>query len=58
MTTSVENQIKRLEEDWAQAMVKYGTSAVDRYEADDIITTDPDGRVTDKAQDKKDMRLG
>jgi ketosteroid isomerase-like protein len=31
---------------------------VDQYEADDIITTDPSGRVTDKAQDKLDLSSG
>jgi len=51
----VENQIKKLEQDWAQATVKSGAAAVDQYEADDIIDTDPNGRVTDKAQDKTDL---
>jgi ketosteroid isomerase-like protein len=31
---------------------------VDQYEADDIITTDPSGRVTDKAQDRLDLSSG
>lgn len=57
-TSSVEDQIKKLEQDWAQATVKGGTAAVDQYEADDIISTDPSGRVTDKAQDKKDLSSG
>lgn len=54
----VEDQIKKLEQDWAQATVKDGAAAVDQYEADDIISTDPGGRVTDKAQDKKDLSSG
>jgi ketosteroid isomerase-like protein len=54
----VEDQIKKLEQDWAQATVKDGAAAVDQYEADDIISTDPSGRVTDKAQDKKDLSSG
>jgi ketosteroid isomerase-like protein len=54
----VENQIKKLEQDWAQATVKSGAAAVDQYEADDIIDTDPNGRVTDKAQDKTDLSSG
>jgi hypothetical protein len=57
-TSSVEDQIKKLEQDWAQATIKSGAAAVDQYEADDIITTDPAGRVTDKAQDKKDLSSG
>jgi ketosteroid isomerase-like protein len=54
-TSSVEEQIKKHEQNWAQATIKEGASAVDQYEADDIVTTDPSGRVTDKAQDKTDL---
>jgi ketosteroid isomerase-like protein len=57
-TSSVEDQIKKHERDYAQATVKEGPAAVDKYEADDIITTDPSGRVTDKAQDKTDLSSG
>jgi ketosteroid isomerase-like protein len=52
------DQVKKLEMDWAQATVKSGAAAVDQYEADDIFDTDPGGRVTDKAQDKKDLSSG
>jgi ketosteroid isomerase-like protein len=54
-TRSVEDQIKKYEQDWAQATVKEGAAAVDQYEADDIITTDPTGRVTSKAEDRTDL---
>jgi len=57
-TSTVEDQIKKLEQDWAQATVKDGTAAVDQYEADDIISTDPTGRVTGKEDDKKDLLSG
>ena len=57
-TSSLEDQIKKQEQNWAQATVKDGAAAVDQYEADDIITTDPSGRVTDKAQDKLDLSSG
>jgi ketosteroid isomerase-like protein len=57
-TGKVEDQIKKLELDWAQATIKDGVAAVDQYEADDIVSTDPSGRVTDKAQDKKDFSSG
>ena len=57
-TNSVEDQIKNHEHNWAQATVKEGAAAVDQYEPDDIITTDPSGRVTDKAQDKLDLSSG
>lgn len=57
-TSSVEDQIKKQEQNWAQATVKEGAAAVDQYEADDIIDTDPSGRVTDKNQDKTDLSSG
>jgi ketosteroid isomerase-like protein len=57
-TSTVEDQIKKNEQDWAQAVVKEGALSVDQYEADDIITTDPSGRVTNKAQDKTDLSSG
>jgi len=56
--SSVEDQVKQQEQKWAQATVKEGAAAVDQYEADDIIDTDPSGRVTDKAQDKTDLSSG
>lgn len=56
--TSVEDQIKKQEQNWAHATVKEGAVAVDQYEADDIIDTDPTGRVTDKTQDKTDLSSG
>jgi ketosteroid isomerase-like protein len=56
--TSSEDQIKQKEQDWAQATVKEGAAAVDKYEADDIFDTDPGGRVTDKTQDKTDLSSG
>lgn len=57
-TSSLEDQIKKLEQNWVHATVKEGAAAVDQYEADDIITTDPGGRVTDRAQDKLDLGSG
>jgi ketosteroid isomerase-like protein len=57
-TRGVEDQIKKQEQNWAQATVKEGAAAVDQYEADDIMDTDPSGRVTDKTQDKADLSSG
>ena len=56
--SSVADQIKQYEQDWAQAVVKEGAASVDQYEADDIITTDPTGRVTGKADDRTDLSSG
>lgn len=53
--SGTEDAIKKNEQNWAQATIKEGATAVDQYEADDILTTDPSGRVTDKAQDKTDL---
>jgi ketosteroid isomerase-like protein len=55
---STEDQITKLEKAWAQALVKNDAAALDQYEADDIVNTDPGGRVNDKAQDKKDLSSG
>ena len=57
-TNGVEDQIKKLEQGWAQATIKDGEAAEEQYEADDIVSVDPTGRVTDKAQDKKDLSSG
>jgi ketosteroid isomerase-like protein len=56
--SGVEDQIKKVEQDWAQATIKDGPAAVDQYEADDVVSTDPSGRTTDKTQDKKDLSSG
>jgi ketosteroid isomerase-like protein len=56
--SSVEDQIKKQEQNWAEAVVKEGAASVDEYEADDIITTDPTWRVTDKTQDRTDLSSG
>ncbi len=56
--TNVQDEIKKVEQDWAQANIKSGAAAVDQYEADDIVKTDPSGHVTDKAQDKTDLGSG
>lgn len=56
--TKVEDEIKKLERGWAQANTRSGAMAVDQYEADDIITTDPSGGVTDKAQNKTELGSG
>ena len=56
--TSVEDQIKKLEQNWAQALLNGDAASLDQYEAEDIVNTDPSGRVTDRTQDKKDLSSG
>ncbi len=55
---SVADQIKKMENDWAQATLKGGAAAVDQFEADDITSTDPSGRVTTKSEDKEALSSG
>lgn len=56
--TKVEDEIKNLEQDWAQANIKSSATAVGQYEADDILLIAPGGRVMDKVQHKTDLGSG
>jgi ketosteroid isomerase-like protein len=56
--TTVEDEIKKLEQDWAQAVSKRGVAALDQYAADDILMTAPGGRVMDRVQYKTDLSSG
>lgn len=58
MSGSVEDQIKKLEEEWANGAMKGDTSVIERFEADDIVSTDPSGKVTDKQQDVQALKSG
>ncbi len=55
---NTDEQIKKLEQDWANSVAKGDAAAINKYEASDIIDTDPNGRVTDRAQDVKDVQTG
>ncbi len=55
---NTETQVAKLEHEFAAAILKDGVAAVDKYEADDIISTDPAGNVTSKADDKKAWASG
>jgi ketosteroid isomerase-like protein len=52
---SAEDQIKKYEQDWTQGIVrdKAGAALIEKNEADDIITINADGSVTNKSQDKE-----
>jgi len=54
----VEEKIKQLEQEWAQAGVKRDTSVYERIEADDFVFTDPEGVVGDKAKDLSELKAG
>ena len=53
-----EQTLQQLEKDWAQAFVKFDAASVERIEASDFVSTAPDGKVGDKAQDLKDLKTG
>lgn len=56
--SKIGDEIKKLEHDFAQDTLKNGAAAVDKYEADDVIDTDPAGNVTSKAQDHQAAATG
>ena len=51
-------EITRIENDWPRVMKEHDTAAVQKVEADDIVSVPPDGSVTTKAQDLKDIGEG
>jgi ketosteroid isomerase-like protein len=55
---SVEQQLKKLEIQWADAGVKKDLAAIDRLLADDFITTDPEGEVFSKAEEIAFLKSG
>jgi ketosteroid isomerase-like protein len=54
----VQEQIKKLEEEWATAFIKRDAAALNRILADDYHIIDPSGSVSDKAQTIKDITSG
>lgn len=54
----VERELIKLEHEWADAVVRGDTAVLDRIEADDLIVTDTDGKVSNKAQDQADIKSG
>jgi len=55
---TIEQQIKDLEKQWADAVLKHDAVALDRILADDIVEVDPTGQVQTKAQDLADLKSG
>ena len=50
-TESVEQELIKLEYEWADALVKHDWTFLDRILADDYVVTDPEGNVSTKAQE-------
>jgi hypothetical protein len=55
---SVEQELIKLEQDWANALVKADLAWLDRILADDYISTDSEGIVGNKAQEIATMKSG
>jgi ketosteroid isomerase-like protein len=55
---AVEEKLKKLEQEWAQAGVKGDVSVYERIEANDFVFTDPAGEVGDKAKDLAELKAG
>ncbi len=55
---SDEQQIRRIEQDWLDAIVKRDASYLEKIEADDFIVTGPSGRTLNKQEDIKDTTSG
>jgi len=56
--TGDEQQIRKNEQDWINAIVKRDGAFVTKLEADDFTFTDPDGGVLSKAGDIKNTKTG
>jgi len=56
--TADEQQIRKIEQDWINAIVKRDGAFLTKLEADDFTFTDPDGVVADKAGDIKNTTTG
>lgn len=54
----VQEQLKKLEEEWATAFIKRDAAALDRILADDYSVINPNGSVGDKAQTIKEITSG
>jgi ketosteroid isomerase-like protein len=54
----VQEQLKKLEEEWANAFVKRDVAALGRILADDYYIIDPNGSVGDKASTLRDITSG
>jgi ketosteroid isomerase-like protein len=55
---TIEQQIKDLEKQWADAELKQDAVALDRILADDIVEIESTGQVETKAQDLADLKSG
>ena len=57
-TAAIEREILRIENDWPRVLKEKDVAAVGKVEADDLVSVPPDGSLTTKAQDIKDIGEG
>ena len=57
-TAAIEREITRIENDWPRVLKEKDIAAAGKIEADDMISVPPDGSLTTKAQDIKDIGEG
>ena len=57
-TAAITAELTRIENDWPRVMKEHDTEAVRKVEADDIVSVPPDGSLTTKEQDLKDIEAG
>jgi ketosteroid isomerase-like protein len=55
LAAEAESELKTLEQQWSDAYVKGDTSVLKTVEADDYTVVNPDGSVTTKAEDIKEV---
>ena len=57
-TAAIEREITRIENDWPRVLREKDVEAARKIEADDLISVPPDGSLTTKEQDLKDIGEG
>ncbi len=55
---AIEKELTQMERDWGQAVVRHNADATRRIEADDIVSTAPNGTVATKQQDIQHVQSG
>jgi ketosteroid isomerase-like protein len=55
---NVEQTIRQLDRDWVKAYTRGDTAVLDRIYADDLIVTNPDGSVGNKAEELAAIKSG
>ena len=55
---NVEQTIRQLDRDWIEAYTRGNTAVLDRIYADDLIVTNPDGSVGNKAEELAGIKSG